>query len=174
MRTALVVLGLGSRFLAQGTEALPGDPFARLDPALQQTLGVLDPSLGGWESEARSDAAAVQLKRIAKYLEDPARKSADLEGVFASGFRFSAPGAVREAHADEIFRLRRPGAGPGEPVEGSEPFLRLFTDALKDALGIHAKFKFVGVEPGAEEFTTQALLIVVAERPQGSLQLNSW
>ncbi|HEX6882774.1 MAG TPA: VCBS repeat-containing protein [Planctomycetota bacterium] len=165
----LALLGLAPQ-ATQTREPLPGDPFQRLDPSLRSTLDVLDPLAGGWESEARSDAAAAQLKRIATFLE----RGGEAPAVFAADFRSTPPPPLGVSFGDEVFRVRR-AAGPAPaPRPGSGPFLELFTRALVDAREIHAKFKYLAVEPGASRFTTQALLLVVAERAGGSLQVNSW
>jgi hypothetical protein len=165
-----------------GQEPLPGEPFERLSEPLRNSLAALDPLAEGWTSEARSDAAGVQLKRIAAFLEtrgaDPERA---LAGVLAEGFAFHRLGELGEAHADAQFRVLRPVARAERDVAPSgdrAAFLRAVLAPLEGATEIHAKFKQVKVElegkGEARRLVTQALLLVNAARPEGAVQVNGW
>src|SRR5688572_26685421 len=74
-------LALGAPLTLAQSEPLPGDPFERLEPEVQQTLGALDPLAAGWKSEALADATAAQLERIGAFLARPQEAQAALEPV---------------------------------------------------------------------------------------------
>jgi hypothetical protein len=177
MRLVSVLLVLTPTALhsrAQESEPLSGDPFERLDPALRTTLGLLDPLAAGWESEARSDATATQLKHIAAFLEGA--PATELAGVLAPDLRFTPPAPAREVLSDAVFSVLRSEGASTEPLEsgGREAFLHFLSRPFEGAIGVHAKFKFVSVELDAGALTTRAFLIAVAERPRGPVQVNSW
>ncbi len=169
-------------------DVLPGEPFERLDAALQHDLSAaLDPLLDGWSSEARSDATAAQLKRIGALLERPGADPAQaLDDVFADDFVFTPAAPPTEVFTDAALRvLRHVGPGPAR-AEGLEPrsadgggaCVEHFARLLAGAEEIHAKFKFVRVHPqglaGAPGLVTESLLVLDGLRAQGAVQLTSW
>ncbi len=173
----------------QATDALPGDPFERLDASLRQRIAAVDPSVDGWESEVRASAALEQLERIAGFLEAPgADPAAALAGIAAETFETYPLGSASPEvlFADGAVRVARPGK-VFDPVvlEDLGSALESLKSALRGASDVHAKFKIVevsDVDTGRQArrrillgpgFMTEALLLVKASRTDGALQINS-
>jgi hypothetical protein len=167
--SALLVL---TRLASPQVEPLPGDPLANLSQTVRQSLAALDPRTDGWESEARSDATGAQLKRIAKLLDEAKNSPRELDGVLDPKFQCAWPAEVVEIHADGPFRVRR--AQHERVTLDREAFGQRLFETIRDAHGVHAKFKVMRVEGTPDGLVTQALLYVGAERTGGPLQLNAW
>ncbi|NOT29956.1 MAG: VCBS repeat-containing protein [Planctomycetes bacterium] len=173
---------------AQGEDVLPGEPFERLGEVLQGNLAAaLNPEASGWHSEARSDAVAAQLKKIAKVLEQPASAGGEaLAGVFAEDFSFTHPASSQEVFADAAFRVLRVTEARGEataakaanPTTDRVGFMQRLMGMIAGASEVHAKFKFVRVYeegvPGKPGLVTEAVLLVDGLRDGGAAQHNAW
>jgi hypothetical protein len=167
---SLVLPCLLAASLARQAEVIPGGGTERVDPALQSAIAALDPLAAGWESEAQADATSVQLKRIAAALERG--EAAPPAGVFDAGFRFESAGPLERLRADAFVEVQRATGSPGE-IGDASAFLAHLGGPFQGASEVHAKLKFVRVDNEAG-LRTEAFLIVVGERPGGSVQLNGW
>lgn len=170
VRPAVLLLLAGALPCAQ--ETLSGDPFERLPEELRAALAAVDAGAAGWSSEVRSDATAAQLKRLARWLESGGREAALLEGVFAPDFRALPAPARVGTFADPVFAVRQPGGAPREPL-AREAFLAELLAGHGRAGELHAKFKFVRVEP-EPELVTETILGLSSSGAEGSLQTNAW
>jgi len=177
---AAAVCGLVSALLATLAPTAPQDPEdarlalpegGRRAEAFQRSAAALDPTPGGWTSEARADAVSAQLGRLAAYLEHPSEPGA-LAALFAPDFVAQVPEAQAPVFQDAALRIER--SGEGRAAEDGPAFLARLERWSRAVPSGHAKFKTVRVEAGEDELVTDAVLLFDGTQGTRAAQINSW
>jgi hypothetical protein len=172
-----MVLTLVLLLLAQEEiQAVPGDPFQRLEGGVRASLEALDAAQDGWGEEVRSAAAQAQLKRLAHALEegDPV----ELPGLCGEGFAWSTPGPLTLVRPGPPFRVRRPDpAAEGRHGSSLQDLVQDLGWGGPGIAEVHVKVKTIGVEdlPAAEAgeaggFVTRHLVRLTGRVAAGRLQ----
>ncbi len=137
-----------------------------------------DPTIDGWESEAVSDRIDEQLKHIAHWLADPSQAAtAELEALADEAFGAGElrPSSVRRVFDGDLWRIERvENVGTDEALHrGKRGFvaaMRALRQPYVEAREVHAKFKLVGIELGAETVATRQYLSISGVDSEGPVE----
>ena len=176
---ATVAGAQGQASLADRAEVIPA--FAPEDFA-----DAVDPRADGWDTEALSEQAEAQLKRVAGWLAEVAAGGGDavppgdvasvVDRAFESpGF---VPGELSARYRGAVLAVESGSVGEtGAAYRGAEGFRRAL-GALAERLAggdrpPRADFKLYSVDAGSEGFTTLAYFEASVAGADGSRQLNA-
>ena len=160
---------------------------AEVTPAFEPEnfAAAVDPRADGWDTEALSEQAEAQLKRVAAWLVEVAGGegdrvgSGDVASVVDQTFESAGfvPGELSARYRGPAFAVETASPGGADVrYRGAEGFRRaLGTLALRLAGGgtPRADFKLYSIDAGSEGFTTRAYLEASAAGAAGSRQLNA-
>lgn len=145
-----------------------------------------DPTSDGWETEAFSDLAASQLRRLAELVTgDTAPDAAALRPLLADSFSCGnlVPDDVEETFHDHLFLVERSGRR-GESEQGQDPSPFTGADGLADALGqltkqlrggqdLHAKFKLFRLQRTDDGIVTEQYFSLSARNERGMVEQHA-
>ena len=175
------VRGVGERSDISGSGVATATAITGLPTAIEKELDDearrVDPRLDGWDTEAFHEAALTQLKRLGKWLEEPAASFP--ASILADDFKSSllVPETTQEAMKDALFVVRRMSSEEEPldatlPADGFEAALQRLLPAEKDR---HAEFKIVRVIPSAMGTTTHVRTHISSADTESRMQINaSW
>ena len=144
----------------------------------------VDPTVGGWDTEAFSEQASKQLKVLANGLRQAGTDAfaATLEPLVHEDFRCVAlrPAELNLAFEDARLRVDRwervRNRSPKPDHRGLHGFRRalesLVTTWKGHAEDVHVKFKIVGVTPTSSYIRTKILAQIAGETKDGYVQQN--
>ncbi len=172
---AFAVSGVG----AQDRGSAPG--VAETSPAFASGnfAAAVDPRADGWDSEALSERAEAQLKRVAAWLGNGAAAADVVTEVVDERFETTGfvPDDLLERYRGPVFGVER---GNGEPrgavyrgVEGFADALRGLGERLAAGDTVRADFKVFRIEGDTASFTTRSHFEASATGSRGSRQVNS-
>ena len=145
----------------------------------------VDPRADGWDTEALSEQAEGQLKRVAAWLVEVAGgesdrvRSGDLASVVDQAFESAGfvPEELSPRYRGPAFAVETGstgGAGVGyRGAEGFEGALGALAERLAGDRPPRADFKLYSIDTGSAAFTTRAYLEASAAGAAGSRQLNA-
>ena len=167
--------------------ALAQSGQAEVTPAFEPEnfAAAVDPRADGWDTEALSEQAEAQLKRVAAWLVEVAGgesdrvRSGDVASVVDQAFESVGfvPEELSPRYRGPAFAVETGspgGAGVGyRGVEGFERALGALAERLAGDRPPRADFKLYSIDTGSAGFTTLAYLEVSAAGAAGSRQLNA-
>jgi hypothetical protein len=119
-----------------------------------------DPSKDGWDSEVFSGKAEKLLKQLGEIVNNPTRiEQGQFESIADAGFSCAAllPEKRQTVFKDGVLEVERADLSGGDAekatfsgVKGITEAFRSLTAVIKDAKGIHSKFKLFRVAPLAD------------------------
>ncbi|MCH8923012.1 MAG: VCBS repeat-containing protein [Planctomycetes bacterium] len=141
----------------------------------------VEPEKGSWQSEAFSDAATDQLKRLGKLLSNPNKLDAALTELATDDFQCGPlrPATLKSVFDDTSINVRRPvEALSGEPANaasfrgpaGLAEALRELMAPLSEATGVRSKAKVFRVSVSEDGATTAVLFELSGRNSQGDYQ----
>ncbi len=176
---------------AGAADAVATDPLPTAPGLAERTLIApladsyrrIDPTEDGWRSEAFSEAAGRQLKKLAKLLEHPdqldTQRLSELTAADYSSARLR-PGKLVAVFDDGALRVSRPFdgslTGQGAEANGVEGLVKALREVMLPLDGgrdIHVKFKLFQVEAASEAVATTAYLLASGVTSGGALQINA-
>ena len=160
---------------------------AEVTPAfeLENFAAAVDPRADGWDTEALSEQAEAQLKRVAAWLAEVAAGGADavpsgdvasvVDRAFESpGF---VPGELTARYRGTAFAVESGSvSGAATAYRGAQGFgraLGALAERLAGGRPPRADFKLYSVDAGSAGFTTLAHFEASVAGPAGSRQLNA-
>ena len=160
---------------------------AEVTPAFEPEnfAAAVDPRADGWDTEALSEQAEAQLKRVALWLVEAAGgegdrvRSGDLASVVDQTFESAGfvPDELSVRYRGPAFAVETasPGGADGRyrGAEGFEGALGALAERLAGGGTPRADFKLYSIDPGSEGFTTRAYLEASEAGAGGSRQLNA-
>ena len=177
--SAIVLLGASPTAVAQDRRAAAA--AVETSPAFgpENFAAAVDPRADGWDSEALSEQAEAQLKRIAGWLVggvaavslDALDEAVD-ETFETRGF---VPDELSERYTGATFAVSvgQPGRFAYRGVEGFVDALLVLGGRLTGSGSPRADFKLYSIEAGSAGFTTQSYFEASAAGAGGSRQLNA-
>ncbi len=177
--SAVVLLGALPTAVAQDRRAAAA--AVETSPAFgpQNFAAAVDPRADGWDSEALSEQAEAQLKRIAGWLEggvasvslDALDEAVD-ETFETRGF---VPGELSERYAGATFTVSvgQPGPFAYRGVEGFVDALLVLGGRLTGSGSPRADFKLFTIEGDGSSFTTRSYFEASVAGAAGDRQLNA-
>ena len=167
--------------------ALAQSGQADVTPAFEPEnfAAAVDPRADGWDTEALSEQAEAQLKRVAAWLVEVAGgesdrvRSGDLASVVDQAFESAGfvPEELSPRYRGPAFAVETGstgGAGVGyRGAEGFEGALGALAERLAGDRPPRADFKLYSIDTGSAGFTTRAHLEASAAGAAGSRQLNA-
>ncbi len=167
--------------------ALAQSGQADVTPAFEPEnfAAAVDPRADGWDTEALSEQAEAQLKRVAAWLvevaggESDRLGSGDLASVVDQAFESAGfvPEELSPRYRGPAFAVETGspgGAGVGyRGAEGFERALGALAERLAGGGPPRADFKLYSIDTGSDGFTTLAYLEASAAGAGGSRQLNA-
>ena len=167
--------------------ALAQSGQADVTPAFEPEnfAAAVDPRADGWDTEALSEQAEAQLKRVAAWLVEVAGgesdrvRSGDVASVVDQAFESAGfvPEELSPRYRGPAFAVETGspgGAGVGyRGVEGFERALGALAERLAGDRPPRADFKLYSIDTGSAGFTTLAYLEASAAGAAGSRQLNA-
>ncbi|MCE2559164.1 MAG: VCBS repeat-containing protein, partial [Acidobacteria bacterium] len=167
--------------------ALAQSGQADVTPAFEPEnfAAAVDPRADGWDTEALSEQAEAQLKRVAAWLVEVAGgesdrvRSGDLASVVDQAFESAGfvPEELSPRYRGPAFAVETGstgGAGVGyRGAEGFEGALGALAERLAGDRPPRADFKLYSIDTGSAGFTTRAYLEASAAGAAGSRQLNA-
>ena len=167
--------------------ALAQSGQADVTPAFEPEnfAAAVDPRADGWDTEALSEQAEAQLKRVAAWLVEVAGgesdrvRSGDVASVVDQAFESAGfvPEELSPRYRGPAFAVETGstgGAGVGyRGAEGFEGALGALAERLAGDRPPRADFKLYSIDTGSAGFTTRAYLEASAAGAAGSRQLNA-
>ena len=143
-----------------------------------------DPSQDGWETEAFSEAATKQLKRIGTFLQQPHElASADIADITTSDFHSSLlrPADLELVFRDDIFQVQRARLIKGDSKsnhhfrgpEGFHQALLQLIEPFADANNIRTKFKIFRVHADKNANTTRQYVQITGQVNGGVIEQHA-
>ena len=181
-----VLAGVSAEAAGQSRPAAGGQ--AAVTPAFEAEdfAAAVDPRADGWDTEALSEQAEVQLKLVAAWLVDLASgareavAAADVNAVVDGRFETAGfvPDQRNERYSGPAFGVTSGPVGEtGESgyrsVEGFGRALRGLGERLTDGDAVRADFKLFTIEGAAASFSTRSYFEASAAGAGGSRQLNA-
>ena len=165
---------------SEGIITAPGLDDIEHTGLLKEIYRRLDPTEDGWASEALSDRASEQLKKLSKKLEKPSSLTADSLAPYTAK-DFSSP-SLFPAELTEVFRDENLTVRRGEVTSSSnqQSLLQTWQDWLK-SLGLssadaepHLKLKLYRIQQENEQTaTSKVLCTLTAHKDDQRIQINT-
>ena len=160
---------------------------ATVTPAFEAEnfAAAVDPRADGWDTEALSEQAEAQLKRVAALLvevagdESALARSGDVSSVVHQAFESAGfvPDQVIARYRGPAFAVDSGSTGgAGVAYRGVEGFSRALGDLAERLAGggfLRADFKLYSIDAGSDGFTTLAYFEASAAGTAGSRQVNA-
>ena len=148
----------------------PSVPMERLD----------DPSADGWPSEALSEHAKEQLKRLGKIILHPGQMDdAALRQIVAEGFSFNGlqPKGSEVVYTDSTLTVERmaaqPDAAPRRGIAEIEAAIGEIGTLLEGAAELRFEVKVFRVQQEIESFTTQQYVAISGITEMGVIEQHA-
>ena len=148
----------------------PSVPMERLD----------DPSADGWPSEALSEHAKEQLKRLGKMILHPGQMDdAALRQIVAEGFSFNGlqPKGSEVVYTDSTLTVERmaaqPDAAPRRGIAEIEAAIGEIGTLLEGAAELRFEVKVFRVQQEIESFTTQQYVAISGITEMGVIEQHA-
>ena len=171
---------------------VPGDPSARLDPALRERLALWDPDADVWVSESFHAAAAAELAALKRvWLAADGLSAADLAPLLATDFETGplVPAELKSVFDDGLLQVLRDATAatadaPREPGAADASAARLGATGLAAALAEvtarfapggpqHLKLKIDGLQLDGEHVRGRARFHADGPGAPGLVQLHA-
>ncbi len=191
-RSGLPSPDVGAAPVIDGSTSAPQEPLtpiaglsnARFDGELRAELDRVDPQHDGWQTEAFSEVAAVQLKALGQLISRrPQSLASDLARLVDGDFRSSPlrPGPLKKVYSDQSLTVWRTGAdvSPVPPLESGTAGLIRAIDGLlapvEDAAALppRIEMKVFRVEPAGDATTTESFFQLAARSASQAVQQNA-
>ena len=164
----------------QRLSVLPGFSNERFHQPFKRDLDRLDPHTDGWDTEAFSDKALAQLKRLGKIIADGVGRS-DVNSILSDGFMCGAlrPEPLVEAFHDSCLTVRRSEptkTGGVKRYRGSAGLARAIeqlTSPLAASADLRVHFKIFRVEERGDLVKTSAYFQLAGQHANGGVQQSA-
>ncbi len=136
-----------------------------------------NPSRDGWGSEAFTDNAHKQLKRLGKLLSHAPVTPDALAPLLSDSFSFGplVPQSLDVVYQDKALRVER-GAAPEGTTPGAAALadaLSALADAMPSGVVDRSKMKIFNVAPGVDDVTTRLYVTFIGRDESGGLEQNA-